>query len=98
MIFTTRRGKSDLEPKVAVYHFPPPHLASVEYHVLHSTSYRVPVLYFFFHNLPPSISQSVNYVYEHLVPQQLQSELKSVGVLGGIGMTVCSLEVLAPSF
>ena len=84
--------------KVAVYHSPPSHpVSSVEYHILHSTSYRVPVLYFFVHSFPPVISQSIDTVYEHLVPKHLQPGIRDVGVMGGIGMTVSRRKALAPA-
>lgn len=73
---------------VAIYHSPPSlTVSSVEYHILPSTSYRVPVLYFFLHNLPPSILQSIDFVYEKLVPKHLQSGVRNAGVMGGISMT-----------
>lgn len=76
------------EEDAAIYHFSPSHtVSSVEYHILHSPSYRVPVLYFFLRNLPPSIAQSIDTVYEHLIPKHLQSGARNVSVMGGIGMT-----------
>ncbi len=82
--------------KVAIYHsHPSPTVSLVEYHILHSTSYRVPVLHFFLHNLPPSISHDIDTVYEILVPKHLRSGVRNVGVMGGIGRTVSSLKVPA---
>lgn len=90
--------RPNLQTKAAIYHSPPSRtISSVEYHILHSTSYRVPVLYFFLYNLPSSMLQRIDTVYEHLVPKHLQFGAKKVGVMGGIGMTVGSLQVLAPA-
>ena len=37
---------------------------------------------------------SIDTVYGNLVPKHLQSGVRSVSVMGGIGMTVSSLKVL----
>ena len=55
---------------------------------MYSQSYRVPLLYFFLHSLPARTSTSIDSVYDLLVPQHLKANLKSVGVLGGIGIVV----------
>lgn len=58
-----------------------------------SCSYRVPVLYFSVHNLPPGRSCSIESVYDLLMPKHLEAEAKIVGVMGGIGMTVSKTEL-----
>ncbi|OJJ36761.1 hypothetical protein ASPWEDRAFT_106862, partial [Aspergillus wentii DTO 134E9] len=55
----------------------------VEYSVLLSPTYQVPVLYFMLrcnHQGPVGIDA----VYQNLVPDQYRKELKNVGVMGGI--------------
>lgn len=61
---------------------------SVDYHIIYSSSYRVPVLYFLIHDLPPAESRSIETVYRLLVPRHLEDGTRHVGVMGGIGMTV----------
>ena len=60
----------------------------VEYHIIYSNSYRVPVLYFFLLNLSAGKVASVDLAYDMLVPKHLRNEILSVGVMGAIGMTV----------
>ncbi|KAL9633922.1 MAG: hypothetical protein Q9164_004405 [Protoblastenia rupestris] len=67
---------------------------SVEYHVIHSTSYQVPVLYFFLHNLPTQGPQNIDAVYEYVVPKLHHEALRGLGVLGGIGMIVSMLQLV----
>ena len=67
----------------------PDHSPHVEYDILLSPTYRVPVLYFLllgFQFGPVGIET----VYQYLVPDQYKSELKSIGVLGAISMGVCA--------
>lgn len=64
------------------------------YDIVFSNSYRVPVLYFSLHNLPPAESRSIDAVYELLVPEHLKAGAKAVGVMGGIGMTVGNIQAL----
>ncbi|KAL9127005.1 MAG: hypothetical protein Q9217_004040 [Psora testacea] len=59
---------------------------SVEYHIIHSTSYQVPVLYFFVHDLPCQSPKDIDTIYEYLVPKQHREALRGLGILGGIGM------------
>ncbi|EFW19045.1 hypothetical protein D8B26_007231 [Coccidioides posadasii str. Silveira] len=59
----------------------------MEYHILLSPTYQVPVLHFFFKNTPYSGPNALEIVYEHLVPPAYRSDLKQVGVMGGISMT-----------
>jgi len=61
---------------------------TVEYHILLSQSYRVPMLYFFLHKLPIKGPKGIDAVYEYLVPHQYRSGLRDLGVMGGISMGV----------
>ena len=60
---------------------------SVQYNILHSQSYQVPVLYFHYHHSVKA-HNGLDLVYEALVAKNEQSELRSVGVLGAISMGV----------
>lgn len=66
----------------------------VTYDIVFSESYRVPILYFSLHNFPPAKSRSVDIVYDLLVPEHLKAGAKAIGVMGGIGMTVGSIQTL----
>ncbi|KAJ5347725.1 Autophagy-related protein 3 [Penicillium brevicompactum] len=57
----------------------------VDYDILLSSTYQVPVLYFGLrsHNHGPL---GLDEVYQYVVPEQYKQELKSVGVMGGISM------------
>ena len=80
---------SEAPIQAAVHHEPASHrLSSVQYHVIYSTSYQVPVLYFFIYSIPPTWSRSIDAVYKHLVPKHLQYAAKEVGLMGGIGLIV----------
>ena len=63
-------------------------MPSVEYNILLSPTYRVPVLYFFLRNLPSGSLSGLDAVHGLLVPEQMRSELQQVGVMGGISMSV----------
>ena len=57
--------------------------SKVLYDIVHSRSYQVPVLYITFQH---SRVVSLNEVYDFLVPQSHQSQLKTVGTMGGLSM------------
>jgi hypothetical protein len=63
----------------------------VDYDILLSPTYRVPVLYFRLkwnhHNGPVGLDA----VYQYVVPEQYRKGLQSVGVMGGISLGVCML-------
>lgn len=61
----------------------------VEYHIILSATYRVPVLYFqLLHPLNKAGANSVAQILEHIVPVLLRDQIESVGVLGAISLTV----------
>jgi len=60
---------------------------SVEYNVILSPSYQVPVLYVILHNCLFSSKGNIEALHEILVPEHMRSDLKQVGVMGGISMT-----------
>lgn len=65
-----------------------PERASVEYNILLSKTYRVPVLYLQLHGLLPDGPKGLDAIYHYLVPELLAPELQRTGVMGGISMTV----------
>ena len=62
--------------------------ATVQYTILLSSTYRVPVLYFNIYDLPPSGPNRVDAVYKHLIPKHSLPQLSPFGVMGAISMTV----------
>jgi len=64
---------------------------TIEYDILLSTSYRVPVLYFRIRDCWTQLITDVDVVYNCLVPPVYREQLRAVGIIGGISMTVsCS--------
>lgn len=63
----------------------------IEYEILFSPSYRVPVLYFRIQDGRSQLITDVDVVYNCLVPLVYREQLHGVGIIGGISMTVsCS--------
>lgn len=60
----------------------------VDYDILLSPVYRVPVLYFLLQRDGHPQSLEIDAVYHLLVPDQYKRELQSVGVMGGISVGV----------
>lgn len=61
--------------------------ARVQYDIVHSVSYQVPVLYITFKNLPADYRMSVDIVYNLLVPVQYKQQIRIVGIMGALSMT-----------
>ncbi|KAL2355097.1 autophagy-related protein Atg10 [Cryomyces antarcticus] len=61
--------------------------AKVEYSIVLSPVYCVPVLYFTLSELPGECATAARDVYRHLVPETLARDVQSGGVMGGISMT-----------
>lgn len=62
--------------------------AVVEYHIILSPVYRVPVLHFLLNPGSTTSESSLEAVYDHLVPQQYKSSMSSAGILGSISIGV----------
>ncbi|KAJ5385321.1 Autophagy-related protein 3 [Penicillium concentricum] len=73
-----------LAPKGRSSHSRQPPGLQIDYDILLSPTYQVPVLYFGLRwdNGPLGLDQ----VYQYVVPERYRQELKSVGVMGGISM------------
>ena len=63
-------------------------ILQLDYDIVLSPTYRVPVLYFTlrWHNYPGPVG--LNAVYQYVVPEQYRQQLQSVGVMGGISFGV----------
>lgn len=61
----------------------------IEYEILLSSTYQVPVLYFTLHRDDQG-PIGLDGVYQYLVPEPYRKQLKSVGVMGGISFGVGS--------
>ncbi|KGO39099.1 Autophagy-related protein 3 [Penicillium expansum] len=77
-------SQEDEDPEALVRAKPQPSL-QIDYDILLSPTYQVPVLYFGlrWHNHGPL---GLDHVYQYVVPERYRQELKSVGVMGGISM------------
>jgi len=73
----------------------PSAIPSVEYHIVHSPIYQVPVLYFFLHNFPTTSESLIELVYKYVVPQIHKAHVQDVGVMGAISFGVSSRSPLA---
>ncbi|KAG5290230.1 autophagy-related protein Atg10 [Histoplasma ohiense] len=66
----------------------------VEYNIMLSPTYQVPILYFFLHDTKNDSSgmsakspdRHLDLIYNRIVPAPYRSELKSVGILGGLSI------------
>ncbi|KAJ5083821.1 hypothetical protein N7456_013248 [Penicillium angulare] len=58
----------------------------VDYDIVLSPSYQVPVLYFALRWLHQNGPVGLDAVYQYVVPEQYQTQMKTVGVMGGISM------------
>jgi ubiquitin-like-conjugating enzyme ATG10 len=70
------------------------HQFTVEYDVVLSPSYQVPVLYFNIkdpsHRSPPTMDT----LYRHLIPPHFKAQTENVGVIGGITIAVRLLRTI----
>ncbi|KAJ5257289.1 hypothetical protein N7478_013393 [Penicillium angulare] len=57
-----------------------------DYDIVLSSSYQVPVLYFALRWLHQNGPVGLDAVYQYVVPEQYQTQMKTVGVMGGISM------------
>ncbi|KAB8302696.1 hypothetical protein EYC80_006058 [Monilinia laxa] len=81
----------DTLPQYSLYSHQP--YVTYEIH-LHPT-YRMPTLWFSLHDLPmgePAFD--INSVYRHLVPEEYKSQLRAIGVMGGISAASLRFHIL----
>jgi len=67
---------------------PTPPSLTVHYDMILSPTYRVPVLYISIHDPLHRYPPTLNTLYAHLVPEHFRSQTESVGIIGGITITV----------
>ena len=83
--FLYQEALKDKVPPVSLNRF------RIEYEILLSPSYRVPVLYFRIYDGRTQLITDVDVVYNCLVPSVYCEQLHDVGIIGGISMAVsCS--------
>jgi len=61
----------------------------VEYDIVLSPTYQVPVLYFRIRDAGCALPLSIDTLYRYVIPEQFKSQVESLGIIGGITMTVC---------
>lgn len=67
---------------------PTPPSPIIHYDMLLSPTYRVPVLYISIHDPLHRYPPTLDTLYDHLVPAHFRPQTESVGVIGGITITV----------
>jgi hypothetical protein len=66
----------------------------VEFSIILSPTYCVPVLWFSCQYAPDKQPMTLDRIYDQLVPQPSSASLRGVGVLGGISMAVSPVQRL----
>ena len=65
----------------------------VEYDIVLSPTYQVPVLYFRIRDARCALPPSIDTLYRYVIPEQFKSQVESFGIIGGITMTVCYFDL-----
>lgn len=60
----------------------------IEYSIVRSPAYQVPVLWFTLNRVPAGITTGIDAVYQYLVPEATRSGLRQVGIMGAISIAV----------
>jgi Autophagocytosis associated protein, active-site domain len=60
----------------------------VEFSILRSPIYQVPVLWFTLNAVPSNALTGIEAIYQYLVPETTRPGLRQIGVMGGISMAV----------
>lgn len=71
-----------LQPASSVLEIP----QSIEYHILLSPAYQVPVLYLVLKGFPGLMS--IDVVYQLLVPEAYKAQVRNVGIIGAVSYGV----------
>lgn len=66
---------------------PANHGLMVEYDIVLSPTYQVPVLYFRIRDAGCALPPSIDTLYRYVIPEQFKSQVESFGIIGGITMT-----------
>lgn len=67
----------------------------INYDILLSPSYSVPVLYFLVRDSNGRLVTGIENVYVLLVPEVYRNQMRDVGIMGGLSMAVSSLKHLS---
>lgn len=81
---------TDAHPQYSLYSHQPYVIYEIHLH----PTYRMPTLWFTLHELPvgePAFD--INSVYRNLVPEEYKSQLRALGVMGGISAAVSTLRL-----
>lgn len=70
--------------------------AAIQYDVVLSPSYRVPVLYFTVVDSQHRYPSTVDTLYSHIIPPAFRAQAEHVGIIGGITVTVCAHSHVEP--
>lgn len=60
----------------------------IEYDIILSPSYQVPVLYFSIRDPGFKFPPTMENLYQHIIPPTYKDEARSAGIIGGITITV----------
>lgn len=66
----------------------------LEYDIILSPSYSVPVLYFGIKDAALRYPPTMETLYGHIIPEQYKSQAETPGVIGGITVTVSSILIV----
>lgn len=66
---------------------PANHGLMVEYDIVLSPTYQVPVLYFRIRDAGCAFPPSIDTLYQYVIPEQFKSQVEGFGIIGGITMT-----------
>ena len=72
---------------------PANHGLMVEYDIVLSPTYQVPVLYFRIRDAGCTFPPSIDTLYQYVIPEQFKSQVEGFGIIGGITMTVCYFDL-----
>lgn len=72
---------------------PANHGLMVEYDIVLSPTYQVPVLYFRIRDAGCALPPLIDTLYQYVIPGQFKSQVESFGIIGGITMTVCYFDL-----
>lgn len=61
---------------------------TIEYNILLSSSYQVPVLYFIIRDASGNALMDLDQVHAILVPESFRTQVTDIGIIGGISYTV----------
>ena len=82
------RGRTQHSSRQGALHEPRGPVAIIQYDVIRSPIYQVPVLYFGIHDPEHRYPPTMTTLYEHLVSPHFRPQAQNAGVIGGITIAV----------